>query len=324
MAQINPKIHKRHGFNNMLHTVLLVIGTGLLMGVLAYMIFGWLGLVIAVVFGMIGIMSLGRTSPKMVLGLYKARPLEQHEAPELHRIMQQLAERAELPAVPKLYYVPTKMLNAFAVGKPEDSAVAVTDGLLRIMNIRQLSGILGHEVAHIMNGDLRVMGLADVLNRITSFISNAGLIGVPLVFGTGLDIPLLAPILMIGAPFIGGLLQMGLSRAREYDADLDGAILTGDPEGLASALQVLEQQQQRNWEGMVLPGSRMPQPSLMRTHPKTEERIKRLMALRSSSAATQDNSEQIVVRHDESRPQTSFVPPVSNPHIRWHKLGVYY
>jgi heat shock protein HtpX len=321
MAKIDPSAHRRHSFNNMLHTVLLVIGTGLIMGVLAYMILGWIGLAIAVVFGMVGIMGLGRASPKMVLGLYKARPLEQHEAPELHKLMLMLAQRAELPSVPKLYYVPTKMMNAFAVGSVDDSAVAVTDGLLRVMNMRQLTGILGHEVAHIMNGDLKVMGLADVLNRITSFISNAGLIGVPLIFGTGIDIPLLAPLLMIAAPFIGGLLQMGLSRAREYDADLDGAILTGDPEGLASALQVLEQQQSRNFEGMVLPGSRMPQPSLMRTHPKTEERIKRLMALRSAGA---EPAEQIVVRHDEVKPQTSFVPPVANPKIRWHRLGVYY
>jgi heat shock protein HtpX len=318
MANINSDVQRQHNFRNTLHTILLVVGTGLIMGALAYVMFGWVGLVAATVFGVLGIASLGRVSPKMVLGLYKARPLSEEEAPELHQIMRELTKRADLPAVPALHYVPTKMMNAFAVGREDDSAVAVTDGLLRVMNMRQIAGILAHEVAHIKNGDLKVMGLADVLNRITSIISNIGLVGVPLVFGTGINVPLLAPILMIAAPFVGGLLQMGLSRAREYDADLDGATLTGDPEGLASALKVLEEQQGRNWEGLVLPGSRMPQPSMMRTHPKTEDRIARLMALRKTA------NEQIVIRHSTERPQTSMVPPVSDPRIRWHRLGIYY
>jgi heat shock protein HtpX len=177
---------------------------------------------------------------------------------------------------------------------------------------------LAHEVSHIKSGDLKVMGLADVLNRITSILSNIGLIGVPLVFGTGINVPILGLGLMIAAPTLGGLLQLGLSRAREYDADLDGATLTGDPEGLASALAILEERQGGKWEGLVLPGSRLPQPSLLRTHPKTADRIAKLMALQGR------NTEQIVVRQSGEKPHTSFVPQVSNPKIRWHRLGVYY
>jgi heat shock protein HtpX len=315
---IDAAVQSRHNFRNTLHTILLVAGTGLIMGALAFVIFGWVGLIAAVVFGAMGIAGLGRVSPKMVLGLYKARPLAEHEAPQLHDIMRQLSQRAGLPAVPTLHYVPTKMMNAFAVGRAEDSAVAVTDGLLRAMNLRQIAGILAHEVAHIKSGDLKVMGLADVLNRITSIMSNLGLIGVPLVLGTGIDVPLLGLSLMIFAPMLGGLLQLGLSRAREYDADLDGATLTGDPEGLASALKVLEEQQGRNWEGLVLPGSRLPQPSLLRTHPKTEKRIARLLALRGEGA------EQIVVRANTEKPATSFAPQMAQPKVRWHRLGIYY
>jgi heat shock protein HtpX len=210
------------------------------------------------------------------------------------------------------------MMNAFAVGNENDSAVAVTDGLLRAMNMRQIAGILAHEVAHIKSGDLKVMGLADVLNRITSILSNLGLVGVPLVLGTGINVPILGLVMMIAAPTLGGLMQLGLSRAREYDADLDGATLTGDPEGLASALKILEERQGGKWEGLVLPGSRLPQPSLLRTHPKTEHRIAKLMALSGKGG------EQIVMRHSNERPQTSFVPPVSNPKVRWLKLGIYY
>jgi heat shock protein HtpX len=318
VTKIDSAVQSRHNFRNTLHTILLIVGTGLIMGILAYTMFGWLGLLGAALFGALGIASLGRVSPKMVLGLYKARPLLEHEAPELHQVMRELSKRAGLPAIPTLHYVPTKMMNAFAVGRAEDSAVAVTDGLLRAMNMRQISGILAHEVSHIKSGDLKVMGLADVLNRITSILSNIGLIGIPVVFGTGINVPFFGLGLMIAAPTLGGLLQLGLSRAREYDADLDGATLTGDPEGLASALAILEEKQGGKWEGLILPGSRLPQPSLLRTHPKTADRIAKLMALRGQSV------EQIVIRHSNEKPQTSFVPQVREPKIRWHRLGIYY
>ena len=317
-ANLNPETQRNHNRRNALHTALLIGGTGLLMGLMAYAVLGIPGLIGATVFGAVGLASLGRMSPKMVLNLYKARPLGDSELPELHQLMRQLAKRADLPSVPQLHYVPSKMLNAFAVGTREDSAIAITDGLLRTMDMRQIAGILAHETAHIVNGDLKVMGLADVLNRITSFMSTIGLIGVPIVFGTGVNIPYVGLFMLIFAPTIGGLLQLGLSRAREYDADLDGATLTGDPDGLASALALLEEKQRGIWEGMFLPGATVPQPSLLRTHPKTEDRIARLNALRH------DSEGQVVVRNSGERPQPSFVPHVQNPRIRWHRFGVYY
>ena len=203
------------------------------------------------------------------------------------------------------------------MGSRENAAIALTDGIIRAMDTRQLTGILAHEMAHIQNGDLRVMGMADVLNRITSLMSSIGLIGIPLLFGVGMQLPILGLILLIAAPTIGGLLQMALSRAREYDADLDGATLTGDPEGLALALKDLEERQSGKWEGLVLPGGRMPQPSLLRSHPKTEERIKRLLAVR------QDQDRQIVVSADKSKPSRSMVPQLQNPRIQWQRMGIY-
>jgi heat shock protein HtpX len=319
IRNLNPDAQRRHNLRNTFHTIVLVVGSALIMGLMAFSMFGILGLIGAGIVGAIAMASLGRVSPKMVLGLYKARALGGHEAPKLHDLIQDLAQRAELPTVPKLYYVPTQILNAFAVGSKEDAAIAVTDGLLRNMNLRQIHAILAHETAHIMNGDLRVMGMADVLNRITSFLSTMGLLGVPLVFGVGIKAPILGMVLMIFAPTIGGLLQLGLSRAREYDADLDGAALTGDPEGLASALRLLEEKQGAKWEGMFLPGGRVPQPSLLRTHPKTEDRIARLQALKANP------QEQIVVRSDKARPTSdSIVPHIGRPQVRWHRLGVYY
>jgi heat shock protein HtpX len=316
-ANLNTAAQRRHNVRNSIHTFLLVTLTAALMGLIAYSVLGITGLVIAAVFGAVAMMSLGKMSPQMVLNLYKARPLSETEAPELHQIMRELTAAADLPAMPRLFYVQTKMLNAFAVGSREDSAIAVTDGLLRTMNLRQINGILAHEVSHIVSGDLKVMGMADVLNRITSFMSTLGLIGIPLIFGTGVNIPLLGPLLLIFAPTLGGLLQLALSRSREYDADLDGATLTGDPEGLASALQLLENRQKGIWEGLALPGSRLPQPSMLRTHPKTEDRIARLLALR------QHVREQIVVQ-SEKPARTSVVPPVRDPRIHWLRMGIYY
>ena len=252
----------------------------------------------------------------MVLSLYKARPLDPRELPELHDIVRQLAGRAGLPKSPRLHYVPSQMMNAFAVGRPEESAIAVTDGILRSMTMRQLAGIIAHETSHIRNGDLRVMALADAMARITSFMSMAGLVGIPLLFGTSLNIPILGVALLLAAPTIGNLLQLGLSRAREYDADLDGATLTGDPEGLATALATLERTQGGKWESVILPGSRSPMPSLLRTHPKTEDRIARLNSLRH------DGETQIVVRENRGGP--SFVPPIRRPKIHWGRMGVWY
>lgn len=317
-ANLNQEAVWRHNLRNRLHSAILIAATALLAAAIAWTVYGPDGLLWAAVLGGVGIWALGHVSPKMILSLYRARPLQSHEAPELHRLVAELAGKAGLPAVPQLHYVHSKMLNAFAVGRAEDSGIAVTDGLLRAMSLRQIAGIIAHEMSHIRNGDLRVMGLADVLNRITGVMSTMGLIGIPFMLGTGWNIPLPGLLLLIFAPTMGGLLQMALSRAREYDADLDGATLTGDPEGLASALASLERIQKVNWEGLILPGSRLPEPSLLRSHPRTEDRIARLMALRRDAAIT------MPAGSERASPGPSIVPPVRNPRIHWHRMGIWY
>ena len=316
-ANLNEDVRRSHNIRNWLHTVILIGGTALLAAAIAWVVYGPEGLVWAAIFGGAGLYVLGRVSPDVVLKLYKARELAPQELPELHQLIRELTTRAGLPAVPRLYYVPSKMLNAFAVGKAANSAIAITDGLIRAMTIRQLAGILAHEISHVRSGDLRVMGLADVLNRITGFMSTMGLIGLPLMLGTGWNIPILGLVLLIFAPTIGGLLQLALSRAREYDADLDGVTLTGDPEGLASALALLERRQGAIWEGLVLPGSRLPEPSLLRTHPKTQDRIDRLLALRRVQTP-------ITVGQERPQPGPSIVPPIRGPRIHWQRMGLWY
>ena len=274
---------RRHKLRNTLHTWLLTGGTVALLAACSWLLWGWFGLVISAVLAGIGLWSAYQVSPAMVLKLYKARPISQRDFPEGHKVIQTLAERAGLRNRPKLYYVPSKMMNAFAVGTPEDSAIAVTDGLVRGLTLRQFVGVLAHEMSHVRNGDINVMAIADVVNRMTATLSVIGIVTfffhMADFFRGGAEV-WIAIALLIAAPTVGGLLQMALSRAREYDADLDAVGLTGDPEGLASALLTLEKRQRGMWEGLFLPGSRSPEPSLLRTHPRTEDRVERLLSLR--------------------------------------------
>ncbi len=283
LTHLDSAEQSRHKFRNTVHTWLLTAGSLALLAGCAWLLWGWTGVIAAAIVGAFGLRSAYGMSPAMVLKLYKAQRLPQRDFPEGHRIIDVLSERAGLKVRPKLYYVPSKMMNAFAVGTREDSAIAVTDGLVRGLTLRQFVGVIAHEMSHIRNGDVQVMALADVVNRMTSFLSTVGLIALAFrltdVIGGGIGIWTAIGLLVV-APAIGGLLQLALSRAREYDADLEAVGLTGDPEGLASALVTLEKKQRGIWEGLVLPGSRSPEPSLLRSHPRTEDRVARLASLR--------------------------------------------
>jgi heat shock protein HtpX len=151
--------------------------------------------------------------------------------------------------------------------------------------LRELAGVLAHELSHVRNGDLSVMALADAMTRFTQILSYLAIFlaifNLPAWLLGDVDMPFLGLLLLYLAPSIGSLLQLALSRTREYDADTEGAELTGDPRALASALDKLERYQGSFWEDLMfpVPTRRIPQPSLLRTHPPTEERIRRLLEL---------------------------------------------
>jgi heat shock protein HtpX len=197
--------------------------------------------------------------------------------------MEELAQRAQLPYVPALYYVPSRMLNAFAVGTRRNAAIGLTDGLLRGLNLRELTGVLAHEMSHIRNNDMRSMSVADVISRVTNLFSTFGkfllLVNLPLIFMGSAPISWWAILLLIVAPFISGLLQLALSRTREFDADLDAIQLTHDPVGLMNALQKLEYYATNIWQQVLFPGRGVPDPSIFRTHPHTKDRLARLQEL---------------------------------------------
>lgn len=279
-------VHRRHKTMNLLHSLLLLGGMVGLLTLCGWIVAGGEGVLWAFAAGAISLLFSPRVSPRLVLGMFGARRLSYAEAPRLFEVLDALSRRAELPAVPELYYIASPMLNAFTVGSRAQAAVAITDGLLRELTLRELAGVLAHEISHVRNNDLWVMGLADTVASLTRFMALFGtallVVNLPLVLMEQAGVPWTLVLLLTLAPMAGALLQLALSRTREYDADLDAAHLTGDPEGVASALSRIDQLQGRFWEGAMVPGGRSRGgPSLLRTHPDTAERVRRLMELRT-------------------------------------------
>jgi len=273
----------RHEVRNIFHSVILIGTMMLLAAVLGWLIWGMIGLVLLTVFSVFVLLVGTSVSPHLVLRMYGARPISEYDAPSLIQLLRKLSKEAELPATPQLYYIPSRIANAFAVGAGERGAIAVTDGLLRGFSLREVQGVLAHELSHLRSNDGWVMSLADSMSQMVNIMSWIGqillLINLPLFLMGPYQIPWLLVILLMLAPTISALLQLGLSRTREFQADLEAARLTGDPRGLASGLAKLERFSGNWFERILMPGRRVPEPSLLRTHPPTEERINRLLKL---------------------------------------------
>ena len=272
----------RHRWLNRLQTALLVLTLLGIAAVAGSLLLGDGGLWLALAAAGFTLLLEPAAASGLTLRLYGARPLYPDEAPDLWAVLRELAARAGLPAVPVPHYVPSGVVNAFATGSKHHAAIALTDGLLRSLTPRELTGVLGHEIAHIANEDLRVMGLADSISRLTHLLALLGQLAIVLSLPTLLlgvtEVNWPALLLLAVAPQLALLAQLGLSRVREFDADRLAAELTGDPHGLASALAKIERVS-RSWRAWLLPGWGNPEPSWLRTHPATAERIERLLEL---------------------------------------------
>ncbi|HCO0985248.1 TPA: M48 family metalloprotease [Escherichia coli] len=272
----------RHRWLNRLQTALLVLTLIGIAAVAGSLLLGDGGLWLALAAAGFTLLLEPAAASGLTLRLYGARPLYPDEAPDLWAVLRELAARAGLPAVPVPHYVPSGVVNAFATGSKHHAAIALTDGLLRSLTPRELTGVLGHEIAHIANEDLRVMGLADSISRLTHLLALLGQLAIvlslpALLLGVA-EVNWPALLLLAVAPQLALLAQLGLSRVREFDADRLAAELTGDPHGLASALAKIERVS-RSWRAWLLPGWGNPEPSWLRTHPATAERIERLLEL---------------------------------------------
>ncbi|MBG6431231.1 M48 family metalloprotease [Pseudomonas aeruginosa] len=272
----------RHRWLNRLQTALLVLTLLGIAAVAGSLLLGDGGLWLALAAAGFTLLLEPAAASGLTLRLYGARPLPPDEAPDLWAVLRELAARAGLPAVPVPHYVPSGVVNAFATGSKHHAAIALTDGLLRSLPPRELTGVLGHEIAHIANEDMRVMGLADSISRLTHLLALLGQLAIVLSLPALLlgvtEVNWPALLLLAVAPQLALLAQLGLSRVREFDADRLAAELTGDPHGLASALAKIERVS-RSWRAWLLPGWGNPEPSWLRTHPATAERIERLLEL---------------------------------------------
>lgn len=287
MSSLNEHPVISHTWRNRVQTLLLI---SLLLGISSLagsLLLGTMGAWLALGASLAALLLAPVASTRLTLAMYRARPISPQQAPELYAMVRQLAERAHLAQAPQLYYVPTTLANAFAVGNRQSAAIAVTDGLLRTLNLHELAGVLAHELAHVIHGDLRVMGLADYVSRLTGVFALAGqfmlLFALPgLLFGYT-TINWGGLLLLMLSPHLALLAQLKLSRVREFNADLKAVELTGDPQTLAKALEKIEQAD-HPWQAILLPGWGNPEPSWLRTHPATEERVQRLQALPSSDS----------------------------------------
>ena len=274
-----------HKAANKAQTRAILVGIGLILLFTSWLLSGGTGVLVAIIAIIIFALGAPRISPELVMRIYNAKPLDPHHNQQLYRIVETLADRAELPAHPKLFIIPSTMLNAFATGSPENAAIAITEGLMRKLTMRELAAVLAHEMSHIRNEDLAVHATADAMSRMTQLLSQVGLMMALFnLFGLVTGEPSfswLAIILLYLAPLFSSLLQLSLSRTREFDADLEAVNLMGDPSALADALLKLERYQGHFWEDLKLPipGRKVPSPSLLRSHPTTEERLARLKDL---------------------------------------------
>jgi len=279
--------------SNMVKTTLLL---GLLTGIIVWIgqfFGGSQGMLVAFVFAVV--MNFGSYwfSDKLVLRMYRAREVGMNEAPELYRVVQNLATHAGIP-MPKLYVIPSEAANAFATGRsPEHAAVAVTEGIMRLMSWDEIEGVLAHELSHVKNRDILISSVAATLAGVIMMLANMARWAA--IFGGGSRderengggiIGLVA--MSILAPLAAMLIQMAISRSREFQADASGAHLLHSGEKLASALEKLAVASER------IPLDASPQTAhlfivnpftgrsfanLFSTHPPLEERIRRLRAM---------------------------------------------
>ncbi len=280
---MNTNLLHINKLRNIVQSVLLLLGLGLILSLIGWIIGGMPLVILSIALLLFIYYMNSSVSPVWLLRMYHARPVPYAQAPGLYDALNTLCQRAGLDYVPTLYHIPSPVMNAFTIGSEENSVIALSSGLLKRLNFRECVGVLAHEIGHCLHQDIRIMSFADLASRMTTLLSHFGylllLINLPLLLAGYVVFHWELILTLILAPLATTLLQLALSRTREYDADMRAAILLGDPRPLAEALYKTERYQGRLLEQIYMPGKRIAEPSIIRTHPPSEERIKRLLAL---------------------------------------------
>jgi heat shock protein HtpX len=283
------KTTKQSTFSATLRTTILMASLGGLLVVIGALIGGPQGAGFFLILALLINLGSYFFSDKLALASSRAKPIEESEAPRLYQIMRELTTRAGLP-MPRLYMIPSDQPNAFATGRnPKHSAVAVTRGITKLLSEDELRGVLSHELTHVRNRDILIQSVASAIGMAITYVAY-----MLLWFGDDDNSPLglIASLgLVILAPISATIIQLAISRQREYAADAGGAEICGNPESLASALLRLEQgaaaiPMQVNQAAeplyIVRPFKGKGINGLFSTHPPIEERVRRLRQMRPS------------------------------------------
>ena len=267
-------------------TLLMGLMTGLMLLIGDY-IGGSSGMTVMLAFSLISNAVIYWYSDKLVISQYNAQPVDAKSAPMLYGIVQGLAQRAQLP-MPRIYVIDTVLPNAFATGRnPEHAAVCVTTGLMELLEPREIAGVLGHEMSHVKHDDILISTIAAGMAGIISVMARFAF-----WFGGDRDDrrnnPIAGVLMLVLTPLAAAIIQLAISRTREYMADYTGGQLSGDPDALADALAKIESYAQtrtmpRATEAtahmfIISPFSAKDAQALFSTHPATEKRIERLRA----------------------------------------------
>ncbi|HCZ17028.1 MAG TPA: zinc metalloprotease HtpX [Accumulibacter sp.] len=279
-------------FGNWLKTSILMAAILALFGAIGAMVGGTNGMLLALLFG--GAMNVFAYwfSDRMVLKMYNARQVDESSAPQFYGMVKELAQRAGLP-MPKVYLIDEAQPNAFATGRnPDNAAVAATTGILQLLSAREIRGVMAHELAHVRHRDILISTISATMAGAISALANFAM------FFGGRDSegrpgnPVASILLALLAPLAASLIQMAISRAREFEADRGGAEISGDPRALADALTKIDAYARgipmapadahpETAQMMIMnPLSGGGLAGLFSTHPATEERVARLRAMR--------------------------------------------
>lgn len=276
-------------YGNWIKTSVLMAGIVALFGAVGAMIGGRDGMLLALLLGGATNLWAYWFSDKMVLRMYKAREVDETSSPYLYNMVRELARRADLP-MPKVYLIDEAQPNAFATGRnPDNAAVAATTGIIRLLSERELRGVMAHELAHVKNRDILISTMSATVAGAISMLAQFGM------FFGGRDgenrpHPALAILVMILAPIAAMIIQMAISRTREFGADRGGAEISGDPLALAGALAKIEayargtpmevaERHPETAQMMIMNPLSGGMRGLFSTHPDTRERIARLQAM---------------------------------------------
>ena len=244
----------------------------------------WLGFPLTLLLtALVGLSTLAmpHVSSRWVMKVQNGKPINPYLHRSLYQMITNLSNSAGLPSVPQLYIIPSRQLNAFALGQRNEPVVGLTSGLLAYLNERQLYGVLAHEISHIKNNDLTLKSIASAISKLADGLSLLGkallILSLPMYL-MGIEvISLWAITLLILSPLASTLLQLGISRNMEFIADQDAATLTGDPVGLASALKQIHSAYTPWWRGFQWNKSQTN--DWLSSHPDTKTRVDRLMAM---------------------------------------------